>query len=184
MKKAYFEITIYELQSLAKWSSDYARRALPIYEKFDPADDRPRNAVDAAANFALGGGRTNALRKIAMEAFRASSSSSAPIAAFAARSASFAAASAFTHPFADTNQARHILGAAVCSAMAFELAAGCDPNVGQIQIASAAEAAPDAVLSLLAKMPSQTDGRTRLDELYVLLDLALRRRHLGLVSEL
>ena len=52
----------------------------------------------------------------------------------AAQSASLAASSAYTHPFKDINQSKHILGAAVYSAFAIEQHKELGQNIGDREI--------------------------------------------------
>ena len=71
-KKEYFEIKIEELQSLGKWAADCAERALTIYESIENEDSRPRNAINGIRDFSSSGKRTIHLRKLALDAYRAS----------------------------------------------------------------------------------------------------------------
>ena len=83
-KKEYFEITIEELQSLGQWAADCAERALSIYECVARKDLRPRNAINGIRDFAQSGKRTKHLRKLAMDAYRASLETKEPAASAAA----------------------------------------------------------------------------------------------------
>ena len=91
-KKEYFEIKIEELQSLGKWAADCAERALPIYESIEIEDTRPREAINGIKGFSNSGKRTNHLRKLALDSYRASLETKDAAASAAARSASFAVA--------------------------------------------------------------------------------------------
>lgn len=71
-QKEYFEIKIEELQSLGTWAADCAERALSIYESIESEDDRPRNAINGIKGFSNTGKRTNRLRKLALDTYRAS----------------------------------------------------------------------------------------------------------------
>lgn len=173
-EKEYFDLSIEELQSIASWASDCASRALPIYENGEIHDARPRDAIDGAREFASTGKRTNRLRKLAMDAHRASLEAKDPAASAAARSASLAAASAYTHPFRDINQSKHILGPAVFSALAVELNCGDDHEVGEAEIGLAIASASSAIMRVLDEMPAQKVGTKRLDQLYYLLDTGMR----------
>jgi hypothetical protein len=129
-EKEYFDLTIADLQSIARWASDCAARALPVYEAAEIHDARPRDAIDGARAFASTGKRTPRLRKLAMDAYRASLEANDAAASAAARSASLAAASAYTHPFGDIRQSQHILGPAVLAAIGIERHSGNDYSVG------------------------------------------------------
>jgi hypothetical protein len=175
-KKEYFEIKIEELQSLGKWAADCAERALSIYENGKSEDNRPRNAINAIKDFSNSGKRTNRLRKLAMDAYRASLETNGMAASAAAKSASLAAASAYTHPFKDINQSKHILGPAVYSAFAIELSNNLDQKVGDREIELAIDNATFEIAGLLSKMPAQEVGTKRIDQLFYKLDSGIRNR--------
>ena len=175
-KKEYFEIKIEELQSLGKWAADCAERALSIYESIENEDNRPRNAINGIKDFSNSGKRTNHLRKLALDAYRASLETKDPAASAAARSASLAAASAYTHPFKDINQSKHILGPAVYSAFAIELYNKLGQKVGDREIELAIDNATYAIAGLLNKMPAHKVGTKRIDQLFYKLDRGIRNR--------
>ena len=174
--KEYFDIKIEELQSLGKWAADCAARALSIYEKVEPRDGRPRQAIAGARDFAISGKRTQHLRILALDAYRAALETKNTPASAAARSASLAAASAYTHPFRDINQSKHILGPAVYAAFALELSGGEDETTGDQEIELAIATATPEIAGLLGKMPGQKAGTKRLDRLFHALDAGIRKR--------
>ena len=147
-KKEYFEVKIEELQSLGRWAADCAERALSIYEGVENEDNRPRNAINGIKDFSNSGKRTNHLRKLALDAYRASLETKDNAASAAARSASLAAASAYTHPFIDIKQSKHILGPAVYSAFAIELHNRLDQKIGDDEIELAIENATGEIAGL------------------------------------
>jgi hypothetical protein len=175
-KKEYFEIKIEELQSLGQWSADCAEKALSIYECVASEDLRPRNAINGIRNFAHSGKRTQHLRKLAMDAYRASIETKDPSASAAARSASLAAASAYTHPFKDINQSKHILGPAAYAAFAIELNNPSDHTLGDREIELAIGSATREIAGLLNKMPAHQVGTKRIDQLFYQLDCGIRNR--------
>jgi hypothetical protein len=175
-KKEYFEIKMEELQSLGKWAADCAERALSIYERIETEDHRPRNAINGIRDFSNSGKRTNHLRKLALDAYRASLETKDTAASAAARSASLAAASAYTHPFKDINQSRHILGPAVYSAFAVELSNRLGQKIGEREIELAIDNANCEIAGLLNKMPAQKVGTKRIDQLFHKLDGGIRNR--------
>jgi hypothetical protein len=175
--KEYFEIKTEELQSLGKWAADCAERALSIYESIENEDNRPRNAINGIKDFSNSGKRTNRLRKLALDAYRASLEAKDKAASAAARSASLAAASAYTHPFKDINQSKHILGPAVYSAFAVELSNRLGQKIGDYEIELAIDNAPCEIAGLLNKMPPQKDGTKRIDQLYYELDSGIRNKY-------
>jgi hypothetical protein len=110
-----------------------------------------------------------------MDAYRASREHRGP-GGTAAQAASLAAASAFTHPFRDANQAKHILGPAVYAALALEAASSRTTGVADDEIALAARTAPVEVVELLRKMPTQVPGQGRVGVLFCELDRQIRDR--------
>lgn len=95
----------------------------------------------------------------------------------AARATSLSAASAYTHPFTDGNQAKHILGPAACAALAIEIKADNDPQFGDAKVKWAVEHVRLEVCELLMKMPNQPSGRNRLERIMADLDSLLRKRY-------
>lgn len=92
----------------------------------------------------------------------------------AAKAASLAAASAFTHPFKDLHQAKHILGPAAYSALAIELLHNGEPMASLVEIEWAITNANDHIADLLKKMPEQHSGRKRINQLLQILDQGIR----------
>jgi hypothetical protein len=172
-QKQYFALPLDTLRLLSGWAADCAERALPIYEASYPEDLRPSAAVAGARDLANGGKRTAKLRILALDAYRASLTAQDPAASAAARAASLAAASAYTHPFVDVNQAKHILGPAAYAALAVEISLNNSP-AGADEIRWVVGHVPPEVCDLLRKMPSQPEGKSRLDRLMSDLDAGLR----------
>lgn len=175
-KKEYFEIKIEELQSLGKWAADCAERALSIYESIEKEDTRPRNAINGIRDFSNSGKRTSHLRKLALDAYRASLETKDMAASAAAHSASLAAASAYTHPFKDINQSKHILGPAVYSAFAIELYNRSSQKIGDQEIELAIDNVTCEIAGLLYKMPAHEVGTKRIDQLFYALDSGIRNK--------
>lgn len=175
-EKEYFELTIQELQSLGKWAADCAERSLTIYENIEKNDNSPRQAINGIREFATNGKRTNTLRKMAFEAYRASSETQDKAASAAAKAASLAAASAYTHPFKDIHQAKHILGPAAYSALAIELLRNGDTTVGAQEIEWAVLHANQDIAALLKKMPEYNGKGKRINQLFHILDWGIRNR--------
>jgi hypothetical protein len=174
--KEYFDLPLETLRVIAGWAAGCAERALPIYQVCSTGDPRPHAAIEGAREFAAGGKRTAKLRVLAMDAYRASLETGDPAASAAARSASLAAASAYTHPFADVNQARHILGPAAYAALAVEIRNVNNHNLGDTEVRRAVDLAWLEIVDLLLKMPHQLEGKTRLDKLMYDLDMRLREK--------
>ncbi|MCL4559308.1 MAG: hypothetical protein M1281_01680 [Chloroflexi bacterium] len=170
----YFTLTLESLRALGSWTADCAERALPVYEKHAGSDARPRAAIEGIRVFAGGGNRTARLRSLAIEANRAAREIGSPAAEAAARAAGLAAASAYTHPLADVQQTRHIVGPAAYAALALELDHAGDPSVGDGEIRWAIEHVTPEVRQVLLQMPARQAGNSRLDKLLYELDAGIR----------
>ncbi|MGN7919617.1 putative immunity protein [Lysobacter sp. 22409] len=164
-----------ELRQIALFAAACARRVLPIFEAARPNDLRPRDAIAEAEAFAAGDKRKATLRACAWAAYAAARETKDASAANAAHAASHAAAAAYLHPLASPHQVKHVLGAAVHQALALELEAGNDTDVGNEQLHWAANLASPAVRNVLRRLPSPAQGRGRFSELLNELDAELRR---------
>jgi hypothetical protein len=164
-----------DLRLVGLWAADCAERVLPLFEAKAPSDTRPREAIDGIRAFARGAKRTARLRSLAFAALAAAREVGDPVATAAARSAGLAAASAYMHPLATPDQAKHALGPAVYGARARESAAADDPSVGDEEIRWAIEHASPVVRDVVRRYPGRGAGRSRLDALYYQLDAGLRR---------
>jgi len=162
--REYFEMSLDDLREVAAWAAGFAERALAVYEERVPGDARPRLALEGAKEFARGGGRTNALRKLAMDAYRASREAVDGAASEAANAASLAAALPFTHPFRDLRQAEHLLGPVVHAALALE--DGALAGKGEALLDEAARAAGGTVAGLLRNFPRRGPGASRRDQAF------------------
>ncbi|MFJ3966519.1 putative immunity protein [Streptomyces sp. NPDC090036] len=171
------EVTITEedRRLLGLWAADCVQRALPLFEAKAPSDTRPREAIEGIRAYVDEGKRTAKLRSLAWAAQAAAREVDDQAATAAARAACHAAATPYIHPLATPHQSKHVLGPAVYEALAHELAAGGDTDVGDEEIRWAIEHAPPAVRELLRRMPARSPGRSRLDTLYYALDTGLRR---------
>ena len=167
-------LTLEDLRFVGVWAADCAERALPLFEAKAPSDARPREAIEGIHGFARGGKRTARLRSLALAAFAAARAVGDPVAAAAARAAGVAASSAYLHPLATLDQAKHALGPAMYGARARELAAVDDPNVGDEEIRWAIEHASPAVREMVGRYPVRGPGRSRLGALLYQLDAGLR----------
>lgn len=163
-----------ELREVAGFAARCASAVLPIYERDVPDDARPREAIDAAREFAEGGRRTSALRTSAWTAFRAAQVAATPAAAEAAHAASAAAAAAFLHPLAHADQVKHLLGSAARAARAVELEADDARGVAEAYLEEELPEAPGAVVGVLRRYPPAPNGGGRVGELMRLLDVRLR----------
>jgi hypothetical protein len=172
----YFSLRLESLRALGGWAADCAERALSIYETYSASDSRPRAAIEGIRVFAGGGKRTAQLRSLALSAFSAARECGDPAAAAAARAAGLAASSAYTHPLADVQQTKHILGPAAYAALALELNHAGDPNVGDAEVRWAIERVPPGVREVLLQMPARPTGKSRLEKLLYELDMGVRSR--------
>src|SRR5512143_719327 len=160
-KSKYFSLSLESLSALGSWAADCADRALPVYEKQAEADSRPRAAIEGIRVFAAGGKRTAQLRTLALAAMSAAREVNDPAAAAAARAAGLAASSAYTHPLADVQQTKHIVGPAAYAALALELNQGGDPSIGDHEVNWAIEHVTPQVREILVQIPTRETGKTR-----------------------
>ena len=174
----YFTLTLESLQAIGGWAADCAERALSVYETRPDSDARPRAAIVGIREFAGGGKRTARLRTLAVEAHAAAREIGDPAAVAAARAAGLAAASAYTHPLADVQQTKHIVGPAAYAALALELDRAGDPGVADGEVRWAIEHAPSEAREVLLRMPARQAGKSRLDTILYELDAGIRARNL------
>jgi hypothetical protein len=178
----YFSLSLESLRALGSWAADCAERALPVYETQAESDIRPRAALEGIRVFAGGGKRTAQLRSLSLSAFSAAREAEDPAAAAAARAAGLAASSAYTHPLADVQQTKHIVGPAAYAALALELYHAGDPNIGDGEVRWAIEHVPSEVREILLQMPARKAGNSRLDKILYELDEGIRSRTLPEIS--
>ena len=174
----YFTLSLDSLRAIGGWAADCAERALSVYETHPDSDSRPRAAIEGIRVFAGGGKRAAQLRSLALEAHAAAREVGSPAAAAAARAAGLAAASAYTHPLADVDQTKHIVGPAAYAALALELDHAGDPSIGDSEVSWAIEHAPSEVREVLLQMPARQAGKSRLDMILYELDAGIRARNL------
>lgn len=174
----YFSISLESLRALGSWAADCAERALPVYEAQAGSDARPRAAIEGIRVFAGGGKRTAQLRSLALAAYAAARQADDPAAAAAARAAGLAASSAYTHPLADVQQTKHIVGPAAYAALALELNQGGDHSIGENEVIWAIEHVTPEVRAFLLQMPAREIGRTRLENILYQLDASIRGRNM------
>lgn len=174
-KPGYFELTLNSLRALGSWCADCAEMALPVFEKYDSLDSRPREAIEGIRIFAAGGKRAARLRVLALAAFSAAREANSPAPAAAARAAGLAASSAYTHPLADVEQTKHIVGPAAYAALALELEQAGDLRVGDEATLWAIEHVTEDVRDILLKMPARQPGKSRLDRFMYELDRGIRK---------
>ena len=171
----YFPLSLDSLRAIGGWAAACAERALPLFERSAPTDPRPREALAAIRDFAAGGKRAARLRTLAMAAHAAAREVNDPAATAAARAAGLAAAVAYTHPLADVQQTKHIVGPAAYAALALELDRA-DPAAADAALRWALDHAPEAAREVLLQMPARQPGKSRLDTLLYALDAGLRAR--------
>jgi hypothetical protein len=175
-QKEYFELTLESLRILGGWAADCAERALPIYEESNPADTRPRDAINGIRVFAGGGKRNAKLRVLALDAYAASRETKDLAASAAAQAASLAAASAYTHPLVDVQQTKHVVGPAAYAALAIEIKKNNDPQYGNDEVRWAIDHVQNEICEILLKMPGRAEGKSRLDKIMYDLDRGLRNK--------
>ena len=174
----YFSLSLESLRALGDWAADCAERALSVYETHANSDSRPRAAIEGIRMFANGGKRTAQLRSLALSAYSAARDTNDPAAAAAARAAGLAASSAYTHPLADVQQTKHIVGPAAYAALALELNQGGDHSIGDNEVVWAIEHITPKVREILLQMPAREIGRTRLENIMCKIDIGIRSRNM------
>lgn len=177
-KSKYFTLSLESLRALGSWAADCAERALSVYEIYADSDSRPRAAIEGIRRFANGGKRTAQLRSLALSAMAAAREADDPAAAAAARAAGLAASSAYTHPLADVQQTKHIVGSAAYAALALELYHAGDPGIGDGEVRWAIEHVTAEVRDVLLQMPARQAGNSRLEKILYELDAGIRSRTL------
>lgn len=169
-----FVLSMEDLREVTAFAEVCAQETLEIFESQRPDDPRPRDAINAAREFARGGKRGKALRDAAWAALKAAKEADAA-ADEAARAASAAAGAAYLHPLPNATQVKHILGSAAHAARAAELAAGDDRAVGNERVTKVVRHATPALVDVLKRYPVAPTGGGRVGELTRLLDATLRR---------
>ena len=173
----YFSLSLESLRALGSWAADCAERAMSVYENYTNSDSRPRAAIEGIRVFAGGGKRTAQLRSLALSTFSAAREVN-DAAAAAARAAGLAASSAYTHPLADVQQTKHIVGPAAYAALALELSQGGDHSIGDNEVIWAIEHVTPEVRAILLQMPAREIGRTRLENIMYKIDVSIRGRNM------
>jgi hypothetical protein len=169
-------LSMQDLREVTSYAAQSAEEVLEIFERAQPGDSRPRDAINAAWTFARGGKRGKSLRDSAWAALKASQDARGAGAADASLAAMYAASAAYLHPLADPHQVKHILGAAAHAARAAELMAGDDRRMGADRIEQARCRATSFVVDVLSRFPAAPPGGGRAGELLRDLDDALRSR--------
>ncbi|GAB2850657.1 hypothetical protein GCM10027074_16550 [Streptomyces deserti] len=163
-----------DLREIAAFAAACAEAALEVFEADQPDDSRPRDAVNAAWEFARGGERGKSLRDTAAAALKAAKDADTAAAREAAWAAMSAAGAAYLHPLAKATQVKHILGAGAYAARAAELVAGDDRSVGAESIEQTVHRATPVVIDVLKRFPAAPSGGGRVGELIRMLDADLR----------
>ena len=162
-------------RGLAQWAADCAERALPLFERTAPNDDRVRRAIEGTRSFVLDGNRTRELRALCWSTYAAVRSSDNLTESLAARAAAYAVAVPYIGTAENPYGALQVLGSAVYVAHAFEHAAANDPRVGDAEIDWAIARAPSAVRKVVLRMPAHRVGRSRVSTMLYRLQIGLRR---------
>ncbi|WP_344137147.1 putative immunity protein [Saccharopolyspora halophila] len=115
-----FDLSMDEIRAVTAFNLACALRVIDLFEAAHPHDERPRQALAAAADFVRGGPRSRAQRSSAPAAHRAAKEVS-PAASHAAMAAGDAAASAYVHPLADGAQVGHVLRGPAHTVLALQL---------------------------------------------------------------
>lgn len=174
--KGDFVLTMDELRAVVRFAAECAESVIAEFEAEVPDDSRPREALNAAQEFARGADRTNLQRTTAVAAHQAAKSASSELAQLAALACGDAAAAAYLHPIAKATQVGHILRAAACAARAAELRTNDDGAAGSGSVGALAEGAVSPLPEVLRRYPAAPQGTSRLSNLMSALDTAIRER--------
>jgi hypothetical protein len=177
-------LTMEDLREVAAFAAESATDVLEIFERANPSDRRPREAIDTAWIFARGGRRTQKLRIAALAALKSARETQGQAAGQSARAAMCASSAAYLHPLLRSTQVRHILGAAAHAARATELAAGDASGVGAAFVERVWRRATPGVVAVLNRFPPAPPGGGRVGELLRSLDAALRSQADGVQQAL
>ncbi|WP_238420157.1 putative immunity protein [Gordonia sp. 'Campus'] len=173
-----FELTDDDLRVVVRYATQWATEVLPVFERAQPGDERPRAAIEAARQFVGGAPRSARQRTAAFEAHRAAKAAPSEAARLAAQSAGDAAAAAYLHPIAKAHQVGHILRAAANRALVAELESGGDPVVGSEMIEVVCRRTPPELVDVLCRYPESRGGASRGSRLMADLDRRLRASRL------
>ncbi|MFB8891611.1 MULTISPECIES: putative immunity protein [Microbacterium] len=168
-----FELTMGELRAVVRFASDCAQDLLPEFEAVNPQDSRPREAIRAARMFTDGAPRSNLQRTAAFASHRAAKDASEETARLAALACGDAAAAAYLHPIAKASQVGHILRAAACVALVTELRTGTADGA---TVRGLAHRANPPLPEILRRYPVASPGTSRISQLMIDLDSAIRAR--------
>nr|WP_064571121.1 hypothetical protein [Gordonia sp. LAM0048] len=172
-----FELTDDDLRAVVRYAAQWAAEVLPVFERAQPDDERPRAAIEAAQEFDCGARRSALQRSSAFAAHRAAKDAPSEVARLAAQAAGDASAAAYLHPIAKAHQVGHILRAAANRALVAELESGGDPVVGSEMIETVCSRTPPELVDVLRRYPKPGRGASRVGVLMADLDRRLRESH-------
>ncbi|WP_439029540.1 putative immunity protein [Gordonia terrae] len=171
-----FELTDDDLRVVVRYATQWAAEVLPVFERAQPDDERPRAAIEAARHFIGGAPRSARQRTTAFAAHRAARAAPSEAARLAAQAAGDAAASAYLHPIAKAHQVGHILRSAANRAYIAEIEGGGAPDVGDEMIEAICRRTPPELVDVLCRYPEPRGAASRAARLMADLDTRLRRR--------
>ncbi|PRC42242.1 exonuclease SbcC [Mycobacterium sp. ITM-2017-0098] len=169
-----FDLSMDELRVVSRFVAETADELLTVFESENPDDSRPRAAVGAAWRFVHGAPRTQLQRMTSLDAHRAASAASTEASRLAAQAAGDAASAAYLHPIAKAHQVGHILRAAANAARISEITAGANPEAAAFTIDRALHRATPELVDILRRYPRAPEGKSRVAQLMMTLDAALR----------
>lgn len=169
-----FEVTMAELRVVARFVAEAAEDVLPVFERANLDDPRPRAAVAAAWLFVEGAPRTKLQRVTSLDAHRAASEASTEASRLAAQAAGDAASAAYLHPIASARQVGHILRAAANAIRISEISADSTGAAATQTFERTRRRATPELVDVLRRYPQVPGGRSRVAQLMMALDDALR----------
>lgn len=172
-----FDLTQDELRIVANYALQAAEMVLPYFEDACPDDPRPRAAIEAAREFVRGKNRSKLQRVASVEAHRAAKDATSEVSRLAAQAAGDAASAAYLHPIAKATQVGHILRAAASEVRIIEIGSLDDPAATENQIKASVRRATPTLREVLLRYPHAPQGKSRVAQLMVDIDLRLREPH-------
>lgn len=167
-----FVLTLDELRTVTAFNLACPEQVIELFEDVQRNDTRPREALNAAAEFVRGGPRSRAQRMTALAAHRAAKDVRPP-ATHVAMASGDAAASAYLHPLADAEQVGHILRGPAYCVLALQYRAA-EPLTRSDAVAVVLQRVSPRVVQVLLRYPPISGRRREVAQVMSELDLRLR----------
>ncbi len=168
----HLDLPLDKIRSVTAFNASCAELVLGLFEAERPQDARPREAVEAAWEFASGKPRSRRQRTTAVSAHRAAKGL-VQCAGHSAMAAGDAAASAYLHPLARATQVGHILRGPSHAALALQKKAGGSvDHRGSLDVVL--DRVTQAVIEVLCLYPQPSKGNSEVSGVMSSLDSMIR----------